>query len=146
MIKYMRGDDKLWNIEEYEKFIKKKHEGQKRKRGTQYYFHPIEVAKKLKEKGFNETYQITGLFHDLLEDTKTTYNELLEISNKEIADAVVLLTKQKNYNMEEYIDNISKNQIAKMVKLADRIHNLEEIQFTNIEFKKRYLKEVDNII
>lgn len=133
----------MWSISEYIEFIRKKHQGQKRKQGTPYYLHPVEVSNKLKEKGFNETYQIVGLFHDLLEDTNTTYDELVNISNKEIADAVVLLTKEKGYIMDEYINNISKNNIAKMVKLADRIHNLEEIKYTNIEFKKRYLEEVD---
>lgn len=133
----------MWNIEEYKEFIQKKHGNQKRKQGTPYYLHPIAVANKLKEKGFNENYQIVGLFHDLLEDTDTTYDELVEISNNQIADAVVLLTKEKGYIMEEYINNINNNQVAKMVKLADRIHNLEEVESTNINFKRRYLKETN---
>ena len=101
-------------------YIKLKHKNQKRKQGTPYYEHPIAVCNLLKEKNFSEEYQIVGLFHDLLEDTNTSYDEILSLTNKKIADAVMLLTKKSGYNMVEYIANIKQNEIARMVKLADR--------------------------
>ena len=58
-------------------FIKQKHNGQKRKQGTPYYTHPVAVAELLKEKGFSLEYQIAGLFHDLLEDTDATIEEII---------------------------------------------------------------------
>ena len=124
-------------------YIKLKHKNQKRKQGTPYYEHPIAVCNLLKEKNFSEEYQIVGLFHDLLEDTNTSYDEILSLTNKKIADAVMLLTKKSGYNMVEYIANIKQNEIARMVKLADRIHNLSETHLTSEEFKNRYIKETE---
>ena len=125
----------------YVEYIKKKHNGQKRMQGTPYYMHPLQVAKILKDKGFSEDYQIVGLLHDLLEDTDTTYNEILKLSNKTIADAVKLLTKEDGYIMKEYIERIQNNEIAKMVKLADRLHNISETHLASEEFKQKYIKE-----
>lgn len=129
------------NVENYIEFIKEKHKGQKRIQGTEYYLHPIQVANILKEKGFDENYQIVALFHDLLEDTNTTYEEILKISNKNIADAVVLLSKEPNYIMEQYMKKIKENEIAKMVKLADRLHNLSEVHFASRKFIDKYINE-----
>lgn len=129
------------DLEKCIEFIKVKHAGQKRKQGTPYYTHPLAVSNLLKEKGFEEEYQITGLFHDLLEDTDCTEKEILELSNERVLEAVKLLTKTEGYIMAEYIGNIAKNNMAKMVKLADRIHNLSEVEHTSKEFKEKYIKE-----
>ena len=132
------------DLEKCIEFIKIKHAGQKRKQGTPYYTHPLAVQNMLKEKGFGEEYQVTGLFHDLLEDTDCTEEEILKLSNENVLEAVKLLTKPKGYIMSEYIENISKNEIAKMVKLADRIHNLSEAKATSIEFQNKYIKETQD--
>lgn len=122
-------------------FIKQKHAGQKRKQGTPYYTHPLAVANLLKEKGFPIEYQIAGLFHDLLEDTDATLQEIIELSNEKVAEAVRLVTKTDGYIMSEYIENIKENEMAKMVKLADRIHNLSESPNASREFQDKYIKE-----
>lgn len=88
-------------IQDYIEYIKEKHGNQKRKQGTPYYLHPVEVSNMLKEKGFSEKYQIVGLLHDILEDTETTYEEIEKITNHEIAEAVRLVTKEKGYVMSE---------------------------------------------
>ena len=128
---------------DYIDYIKEKHKGQYRKQGTEYYTHPVAVAKILREKGFNEDYQVAGLFHDLLEDTDTTYEELVSISNEEIAKAVVLVTKEKDYDMNEYINRIKNNDMAHAVKLADRLHNLTEAVYADEGFKEKYIKETE---
>lgn len=125
------------------KYIEEKHKGQKRIQGTPYYLHPVEVSKILEKKGFSQDYQIAGLFHDLLEDTDTTYEEILAISNKEIAEAVKLVTKEDGYKMQEYIERINQNNMAKMVKLADRIHNLSETHLASKDFQQKYIKETE---
>ncbi len=127
----------------YIEYIKEKHKNQKRKQGTPYYLHPVEVSKILEKKGFSKDYQIAGLFHDLLEDTDTTFEEILQISNMEIAEAVRLVTKENGYIMEEYMKRISENKMARMVKLADRIHNLSEAIYTSRDFQERYIKETE---
>lgn len=131
------------DIEKYIEYMKEKHKDQKRKQGTPYYIHPLEVSKMLKEKGFSIEYQIVGLFHDLLEDTNTTYDDIEKISTKEIAEAVKLLTKEDGYNMEKYIERIKNNDIARMVKIADRIHNLSEAHLASQEFQNKYIKETE---
>ena len=131
------------NLNKLEEFMKLKHGNQKRKQGTPYYLHPLAVAKMLKEKGFSEDYQIAGLFHDLIEDTDATCEEIKNISNENVAEAVKLLTKNKGYVMSKYIGNIEKNDMAKMVKLADRIHNLSEAIWASKEFQKKYIKETE---
>ena len=132
------------NMETRKKYVKEKHKNQKRIQGTPYYEHPFSVAEILKAKGFSDEFYITGLFHDLLEDTNATEKEILKLSNSNILHAVKLLTKEPNYNMDEYINNISNNNIAKMVKLADRLHNLKEAIYANNEFKHKYIKETNS--
>lgn len=129
------------DLEKAIEFIKQKHAGQKRKQGTPYYTHPLAVANLLKEKGFSIEYQIAGLFHDLLEDTDATLQEIIELSNEKVAEAVRLVTKTDGYVMSEYIKNIKENEMAKMVKLADRIHNLSESPNASKEFQDKYIKE-----
>lgn len=131
------------NIDEAIDFIKTKHNGQKRKQGTPYYTHPLAVYNILKSKNFAGDYLFVALFHDLLEDTNTTYDEILNLSNKTIADNVLLLTKQNGYIMKEYISNIAKSEIARIVKIADRIHNLQEAIYADYSFQERYIKETE---
>lgn len=131
------------DIEKLISYIKEKHAGQIRKQGTPYYEHPVRVAEILKEKGYGYDYYVTALFHDLLEDTDATIDEIKDLSNEEILTSVKLLTKQKGYIMEEYISNINNNEIAKAVKLSDRLHNLTEGVYADKKWKIKYIKETE---
>ena len=122
-------------------FAKEKHDGQKRIGGDDYITHPIAVCDIVKSQGFDENYQIAALFHDLLEDTDATEEEILKYGNTEILEAVKLLTKEKGYDMAEYIGAIKKNPVAFAVKAADRLHNLECAIITDEEFKRKYILE-----
>lgn len=130
-------------IKDYIEYIKEKHGNQKRKQGTPYYLHPVEVSNILKEKGFSEKYQIVGLLHDILEDTDTTYEEIEKIANHEITEAVRLVTKEKGYVMSEYMERIKQNDLARIVKIADRIHNLSEAHLASKLFQIKYIKETE---
>ena len=132
------------DLEKAIEFIKQKHAGQKRKQGTPYHTHPLAVAKLLKDKGFPIEYQIAGLFHDLIEDTDCTYEEIISFSNEEVLEAVRLVSKEAGYVMAEYIGNIKQNDMARMVKLADRIHNLSESPMANRKFQAKYIKETQD--
>ena len=90
-------------------FATKKHKGQKRIGGADDITHPIAVCEMVKQKGYGEDYQITALFHDLLEDTDATEQEILQYGGEEVLKAVKLLTKQKGYDMAEYIGAIKNN-------------------------------------
>ena len=122
-------------------FAKAKHKGQKRIGGEDYITHPIAVCEIIKSQGFDESYQIAALFHDLLEDTDATEEEILKYGSPEILESVKLLTKEKGYVMSEYISAIKKNPIAFAVKAADRLHNLQCAIITDEEFKRKYILE-----
>ena len=122
-------------------YASQKHSGQYRVGGDPYISHPVAVANILKEKGFGIDYQIAGLFHDLLEDTNATEEEILSIAGKEVLQAVKLLTKQKDFVMDEYVFNIKNNKIAKEVKAADRLHNLRCAVVCREKFKRRSILE-----
>ena len=122
-------------------FATQKHKGQKRIGGDDYITHPIAVCEMLKKQGYGEDFQITALFHDLLEDTTATEDEILEYGNQDVLTAVKLLTKEKGYNMEKYIAGIKSNQIAFVVKCADRLHNLQCARMADEDFRRKYILE-----
>lgn len=122
-------------------YVTQKHEGQLRKGGQPYVTHPIAVAQILKERGFPLQYQITGLFHDLLEDTDATEGKILQLGGEEVLKAVKLLTKQSGYVMKDYIEGIKSDPIAYAVKAADRLHNLISAVDADTDFKRRYILE-----
>ena len=130
--------DKLQMALEY---ATKKHDGQFRKEGIPYISHPIAVAEYVRDWGYDESYQIAALFHDLLEDTDATETEIEDIGGKEVLQTVKLLTKKESYVMSDYVNAIKKNQMAMVVKTADRLHNLRSAVHTDNTFKRRYIAE-----
>ena len=122
-------------------FATQKHAGQKRIGGADYITHPLAVCEIVKQQGYGEDYQIVALFHDLLEDTNATEQEILQLGSADILQAVKLLTKAKGYKMDQYVANIKSNPLALVVKAADRLHNLQCALVTNAEFKRKYILE-----
>ena len=123
------------------RFAAEKHKGQFRIGGAEYITHPMAVAEIVKRQGYGIDVQIAALFHDLLEDTDATESEILFYGNAEILKAVKLLTKQKGYDMAEYVAGIRQNEMAFAVKAADRLHNLRCALVTDTEFKRKYIFE-----
>ena len=106
------------------------------KGGYPYVFHPFYLATKLD--GENET--CVALLHDVIEDHGDKYSfEYLENEgfNKEIIEALKLLTHKKDVPYMDYIVEISKNNIAKKVKIEDLKHNMD-IRRTSGEKAKKY--------
>ncbi len=122
-------------------FATKKHKGQFRKGGAEYITHPVAVCEIVKNQGYGTDFQIAALFHDLLEDTDATEEEILFYGNETILEAVRLLTKEKGYEMSEYIAGIRKNEIAFAVKAADRLNNLRCAVVADEKFKRKYVLE-----
>lgn len=122
-------------------FATKKHEGQFRIGGLPYITHPKAVADLLREKGYDVDYQIAGLFHDLLEDTDATEEEIMVLGGEKVLEAVRLLTKSDGYVMADYVSEIKKNPMAKAVKAADRLHNLCSAVVCDDNFKRKYILE-----
>ena len=118
-----------------------KHKGQLRTGGLEYITHPVAVADILEGWGYGTDAVIAGLFHDLLEDTDATEEEIEAIGGREVLSTVRLLTKTQGYVMEDYVSEIKKSPAARAVKAADRIHNLKSATVCSPEFKKRYIAE-----
>ena len=105
------------------------------KGGYPYVFHPFYLATKVD--GENET--CVALLHDVIEDHEDKYSfEYLENEgfNKEIIDALKLLTHKKDVPYMDYIVGISKNNIAKKVKIEDLKHNMDSRRTSGEKAKK----------
>ncbi len=122
-------------------YAAKKHEGQHRIGGLPYITHPQAVADLLRQQGYDTDYQIAGLFHDLLEDTDATAEELCAIGGAAVLATVRLLTKEDGYDMADYIARIRANPMAFAVKGADRLHNLRCALVADEAFKRKYILE-----
>ncbi len=122
-------------------FATEKHKGQFRIGGEEYITHPIAVCEIIKQKGFGTDFQITALFHDLLEDTNASEQEILKYGNEKILGAVKLLTKKKPYSMADYMGAIRQNEMACEIKGADRLHNLRCALVADEKFKRKYILE-----
>lgn len=118
-----------------------KHDGQYRKGGLPYATHPLSVSEYVRAAGYGIDYRIAGLFHDLLEDTDATEEEILEIGGEKVLEAVKLVTKEDGYVMADYIARIKENEMARAVKAADRLHNLRSAFTADEEFRRKYILE-----
>lgn len=124
-------------------FTTKQHANQTRIGGQAYITHPLAVVEILIKKGFSDDYLIVGLFHDLLEDTAATPDEILQLSNESVLEAVQRLTKTKGYQMEQYAKTLDEMDLSKQVKLADRLHNLRSALVASQCFRLRYIEETE---
>ena len=124
-------------IEKAKAFATLKHKGQYRRGGAEYIVHPLSVAEKVKDKGTD--YIITALFHDLLEDTDATEEEIEAIGGKTVLEAVKLLTKNKNEELGFYVERIRNNPLAFEVKKADRLDNLLSAVDADENFRRKYI-------
>jgi (p)ppGpp synthase/HD superfamily hydrolase len=105
------------------KIAQEAHEGQKRRRGEDYFKHPERVAAMMPKE--NETLKCIAILHDVIDDTKETAESLIEKGVKEIVvDGVLLLSKSNDTPYELYIMGIADYRYLSKVKLADIIDNL----------------------
>ena len=137
------------NINKAYDFGKKAHGNQTRASGDPFFSHPFEVANILAQMKLDENSIITGLLHDVIEDTLATKEEIkknfgIEIAN--LVDGVTKLSKitlqqtNKNKqveNLRKFILAISEDIRVLFVKLADRLHNMRTIKFLNDNEKKK---------
>lgn len=115
-------------------FAAEKHKKQRRKDdGSPYINHPLGVAQILDTIGGieDEDILIAAILHDTIEDTQTTEKELREIFGDRICDIVIEVTDDKSEPKDirkmkqvEKADKISRE--AKLVKMADKLHNLRD--------------------
>ncbi len=116
------------------------HQEQRRKSGEAYIFHPIAVAKIVaSEIGLGATGIAAALLHDVVEDTDITVADIERLFNPKIAQLVAGLTKisqvQKDMNVSMQAENFRKMLLTLnddvrviLVKLADRLHNMQTME------------------
>lgn len=100
------------------------HAGQFDRGGKPYILHPMKVMHYLKSD--DEELQCMALLHDVVEDTKTTWDDLIAIGCTErVINAVKALTKMPGESYDQYKDRVFANEDAMKVKMADLRHNTD---------------------
>ena len=147
------------DIEELEKafeFAKKLHAGQYRVSEEPYIIHPMEVVKILIGLRADKHTLMAGFLHDILEDTDTKPEELLELFGEDVLNLVLGVTKlgklQFKSTEERQAENFRRMFIAMasdvriiFLKLADRLHNMRTLNYMAPAKQQRIAQETLDI-
>ena len=128
-------------------FSSQAHDKQLRKSGEPYINHPIEVAKILTGIKLDVSSIVTGLLHDTVEDTIITTSEIKNIFGNEVSNLVDGLTKINKFSLKvknlKLGENYRKLLLAAtkdlrviLIKLADRLHNMQTLRFVDNHHKR----------
>lgn len=134
-------------------YAKKYHGVQKRDSGEPYYSHPIEVAyiftnytSRENIKFFRTDMLVTCILHDTIEDTEITEKIIVDNFGKLVASQVQDLTRIKmgrKISSKEMVESLwiqGKYDIL-LIKLCDRIHNMQTIEIKSPEKIKKIIQE-----
>jgi GTP pyrophosphokinase len=125
-------------------YTAKVHQGQIRLSGEPYLSHPLEVAHILTKMKMDVVSVVAGLLHDTIEDTKAESSEIERLFGQETANIVNGVTKiskmQFASHEERQAENMRKMLLAMatdirviVVKLVDRLHNMQTLGFQSAE-------------
>ena len=142
------SDDERRRIAKAYDFGAKMHQGQKRVSGCDYFKgHPTFVALHLAELKMSPDMIIAGLLHDTVEDTPATTKMIKQEFNDQIAFLVQSVSKLKGVRYRDYQRHVASLRrffvaVAKdvrvlVIKLCDRWHNLETLEFLPPDKQKR---------
>ena len=144
----------LRRVQEAYELGKKLHEGQKRRSGDPYFSHPIAVATMLAGLGADADTIVAALLHDTLEDTHMTLEIVEKTFGKvvgELVDGVTKLTRAEigeKPSLDEQIETLrkifrlmQKDVRIMVIKLLDRLHNMQTIEFLPHEKQMVMAKE-----
>lgn len=128
------------------------HSGQFRRSGEAYICHPVSVAITLAGMRMDTKGIMAAILHDVIEDTTVSRLQLAEQFGEEVAtlvDGVTKLSKIDNQTRAEaQAENVRKMFLAMaqdlrviVVKLADRLHNMQTLGAMPSDRKRRIAKE-----
>ena len=138
-------------------FSMKAHGSQERASGDPYFSHPLEVANILTKMKLDGASIITALLHDTVEDTEATLVQIEQLFGKEIARLVDGVTKLSRIELQsdhsKHAENFRKLVLAMsedirvlLVKLADRLHNMQTLNhIKDIDKRTRIARETLDI-
>lgn len=144
-------------IEKAYKIACEAHEGQCRKSGEPYIIHPLCVGIILADLELDKETIVSGLLHDVVEDTVMTSEEITREFGAEVALLVDGVTKlgQLSYSadkVEVQAENLRKMFLAMakdirviLIKLADRLHNMRTLKYMRPEKQKEKARETMDI-
>jgi guanosine-3',5'-bis(diphosphate) 3'-pyrophosphohydrolase len=154
-LKPLLKDKKLSDIALIEKayhFAKKAHDGQVRKNGEPYFNHVFATAKNVAELNIDSHTICAAMLHDVLEDSpQITEEEFRKEFGEDITflvQGVTKLGKLKYQGVERHVESLRKFFIAMakdirvvIIKLADRLHNIQTLEFVKKEKQMRIALE-----
>jgi GTP pyrophosphokinase len=135
----------------------KAHGPQRRDNGDPYFTHPVAVADILAGYRLDTRSIVTGLLHDVIEDTPVTLAEIERRFGADVAglvDGVTKLTRlelqsdrtKQAENFRKLVLAMSRDIRVLLVKLADRLHNMRTLHFvTQDERRQRIARETMEI-
>ncbi len=138
-------DDKI-DINAVLEFATERHKGQVRIDGTPYITHPIrvmEIVNKFKHSSNQNIISAGALLHDILEDTYTSYREIIDRFGLEVASLVMEVTSSgyvpKMIGKQVYLAHKMRymSSYALIIKLADRLDNINDLKNMPIERIKK---------
>ena len=149
-------EEEMIKIRKAFKFANKAHKGQKRKSGHDFIVHPVEVAYHLARLELEPNVIVAGLLHDVIEDTNTTNKEIEKNFGMEVSKLVSSLTKlnitEENINehvekknLRNFLVSMAEDVRVAIIKLADRLHNVETLQYLDKEKREKIAKETLSI-
>jgi len=129
-------------------FSMKAHGSQSRASGDPYFSHPLGVAEILTRMKLDGASIVTALLHDTVEDTDATLEQIEHLFGKEIARLVDGVTKLSRLELQsdstKHAENFRKLVLAMsddirvlLVKLADRLHNMQTLHFIKDPDKRK---------
>lgn len=128
------------------------HEGQTRKTGEPYISHPVAVACILAKLHLDLPTLLAALLHDVVEDTGVAVATVTEKFGKQVGELVDGVTKLDKIEFQSatvaQAENFRKMLLAMsqdvrviLVKLADRLHNMQTLDAMKSEKQKRIARE-----
>ena len=128
------------------------HAGQTRKFSAEpYIMHPLRVSKTIYILTGDLKLSAAGVCHDVLEDTVVSYSTLAEATHEDIARLVRTVTKDTSLSKadkeKEFLGRFKDAQLDTVIlKLADRVDNLKDIESQPIHFRERYIKNTEELL